>query len=262
MADNKNLPQLTEQLATNTGQKPISSVDYIYNSIKSKASAPSLLEKIDNVQNDADYFSNIFSATEDPKVSFNEDRININEAYTKLSDGSYITRYNEGFLKGADNEQRYAQDQSTASKWTNGLTKFLGKTAVNTIGGVFGTAYGAVSAIAEGNWERIYDNEFYDFLDDQNTKMDNFAANYRAQEERDLGFFSSMGTANFWADDFLGGLSFMTGTIMSEAIWATATGGASLTTTAGRVGLRASKYFNTAKALSKGVKDAQSVANK
>lgn len=261
MADNNNLPQLTEQLANLNGQpQKVSPVDYIYNSIKSKAADPSLLERIDSVKDDADYFSNIFASTQDPKISFNEDKININEAYSQLSDGSYITRYDEGFIKGADNERLYAEQQSTGSKWANGLGKFLGKTGVNVVGGVLGTAYGAVSAIAEGNWERIYDNEFYDFLDDQNTKMDNFAANYRTQEENDMGFFSSMGTANFWADDFLGGLSFMTGTIISESIWAAATGGTSLTTTAARTGLRASKYFNTAKALTKGVKDAQKVA--
>ena len=262
--DNLNFPQpqLTEQLAVNTGgSQQISPVEYIYNSIKAKSSsAPSLLEKIDSVQNDADYFSSLFNSSQDNKISFNEDRININEAYTKLSDGSYVTRYDEGFTKGADNEALYAEGQSTVSKWTNGVTKFLGKTANNVIGGVAGTAYGAISAIAEGNWEQIYDNEFYDFLDDQNAKMDNFLANYRTQEERDLGFFSSMGTANFWADDFLGGMSFMTGTIISEAIWAAATGGTSLTTTAARVGLRGSKYFNTVKTLTKGVKEAQKVA--
>lgn len=261
MLDNTNLPQLTEQLADNSGGQKVSPVDYIYNSIRTKADSPSLLEKIDNVKNDADYFSGIFNSSVKPeKISFNEDRININEAYTKLSDGSYITRYDEGFTKGANNEQRYADNQSTVSKWTNGIGKFIGKTANNVIGGTLGTAYGAISAISDGNWERIYDNEFYDFLDDQNSKMDNLAANYRTQEERDMGFFSSMGTANFWADDFLGGMSFMTGTVISEALWAAGTGGASLSTTAARVGLRASKYFNTAKTLTKGVKEAQKVA--
>lgn len=264
MGEDDNLPQLTEQLATNTGGQPeVSPVDYVYDSIVAKAdNTPSLMQQIDATKTDADYFSGMFNATNDNKVSFNEDRINIDEAYTQLSDGSYITRYDEGFIKGADNEQLYADQQSTTSKWMNGLSKFVGKTGVNVVGGVLGTAYGAVSAIAEGNWERIYDNEFYDFLDDTNTKMDNFAANYRTQEERDLGFFQSMGTANFWADDFLGGLSFMTGTVISEAIWAAATGGSSLTTTAARVGLRGSKYFNTAKTLVKGVKEAQDVARK
>jgi len=256
--NNKNL---TEQLAVNIDTPKISEVDYIYNSIKIKADTPSLLEQIDSVKSDADYFSGMFGQASGPdKVSFNEDRINIDEAYSRLSDGTYITRYDEGFIKGADNEQRYAEGQSTVSKWTNGLGKFVGKTANNVVGGTLGTVYGAISAIAEGNWERVYDNEFYDFLDDQNSKMDNLAANYRTQEERDMGFFESSLTANFWADDFLGGMSFMTGTVVSESLWALATGGTSLTTTAARVGLRASKYFNTTKTLVKGVKQAQKVA--
>lgn len=264
MVDNEfNNENLKEQLANPiTGeQQQVSPVDYIYNSIKIKADTPSLLEQIDSVKTDADYFSSMFGqASESDKISFNEDRINIDEAYSKLSDGTYISRYDEGFIKGADNEQRYAEGQSTVSKWTNGLQKFVGKTANNVVGGTLGTVYGAISAIAEGNWERVYDNEFYDFLDDQNSKMDNFAGNYRTQEERDMGFFESSLTANFWADDFLGGMSFMTGTVISESLWALATGGTSLTTTAARVGLRASKYFNTAKTLVKGVKQAQKVA--
>lgn len=265
MEDN-NLPKLTEQLSNVNQQESISPVDYVYNSIKSKAttaSSNSLLKQIDSVKNDADYFSDIFSSASGPnKASFNEERINIDEAYTRLSDGTFITRYNEGFIKGADNEELYAQDQSKVSKWTNGITKFVGKTANNVVGGTLGTAYGAIAAIAEGNWEKIYDNSFYDFLDDQNTKMDNFAANYRTQEERGMGFFESMTTANFWADDFLGGMSFLTGTVISEALWASATGGTSLSTTTARIGLRGSKYFNTAKNLTKGVKQAQKIARK
>lgn len=255
MEDDK-LPEITEQIVPIAGE--ISPVNYIYDDIKAKADTPSLLEQIDEVQNDADYFSGMFNTAQEPKkLSFNEDRININEAYTKLSDGSYITRYDEGFIKGADNEQRYAEDQTKVSKWTNGIGKFIMKTGVNVLGGTLGTVYGALSAITEGNWERVYDNEFYDFLDDQNTKMDNFAANYMTQQEREAGFIDSLGTANFWANDFLGGLSFMTGTVISEALWATATGGLSLTTAAGRLGLKAGKYFNTVKSLTNGVKDAQ-----
>lgn len=260
--ENSQTPSLTEQIPDlNTFQEKITPVDYVYNSIKSKA--PSLLSKIDSVKNDADYFTDIFnSASEPKKFSFNEDTININEAYTKLSDGTFVTRYDEGFIKGADNEELYAQKQSKTSKWANGLSKFGLKTANNVVGGTLGTVYGAISAISEGNWEKVYDNEFYDFLDDQNTKLDNFVANYRTQEERDLGFFGSMTKANFWADDFLGGMSFLTGTVISESLWAAATGGASLSTTAARAGLRGSKYFNVAKKLTKGIKQAQKTAQK
>ena len=108
-------PQLTEQLATTSEEPKISGVDYIYNSIKAKANQPSLLQQIDGVKKDSDYFSSMFKPAEPEKVSFNEERINVKEAYTQLSDGSYITRYDEGYLKGADNEQMYAENQRRLS---------------------------------------------------------------------------------------------------------------------------------------------------
>ncbi len=248
--------KLTETLIPleNTSIDPI---EMIHNDLKFKADEKlSQFDKIDAEADERSYFTSMFQSSEPKKASFNEDRINIDESYTKLSDGSYITRYDKGYTKGLDNEDIYASSQSTGDKWFNGVSKFIGKTVVNTVGGVAGTAWGAISAISEGNWERVYDNSFYDLLDDQNTKMDTFQANYRAQQERDMGFFESSTTANFWADDFLGGLSFMAGTVLSEGIWATATGGASLATSAARVAARGSKVLNTAKNLTKGLKEA------
>ena len=229
----------------------------IHNAIKAKADEKlSNFDQLDYLADERKYFSSMFDTKEQQKVGFKENRIDVKDAYTRLSDGTYITRYDKGYTLGLDNEDIYAQSQTTGDKWVNGITKFGLKTINNVVGGTLGTAWGAVSAVADQNWERVYDNSFYDFLDDVNTKTDNFIPNYRKQEERDLGFFDSMGTANFWADDFLGGLSFMTGTVISEGLWGVATGGTSLTTAAARTGLRASKYFNTAKALTKGVKKA------
>ena len=229
----------------------------IHNAIKLKADEKlSNFDQLDYLADERKYFSSMFDTKEQQKVGFKENRIDVKDAYTRLSDGTYITRYDKGYTLGLDNEDIYAQSQTTGDKWVNGFTKFGLKTINNVLGGTLGTAWGAVSAVADQNWKRVYDNSFYDLLDDVNTKTDNFIPNYRKQEERDLGFFDSMGTANFWADDFLGGLSFMTGTVISEGLWGVATGGTSLTTAAARTGLRASKYFNTAKALTKGVKKA------
>ena len=251
------MQQLPSELPLMTNQED--PIQDIYNSIQSKSPLTNRDKALGTINFQNKVNSLVSANSKSEKLSFQNEGFQVQDAYTKLSDGTFITRYDD-FLQNTDNEDRHAQQQSTASKWTNGLGKFVGKTANNIVGGTLGTVYGAISAIAEGNWERIYDNEFYDFLDDQNAKMDNFAANYRSQEERNMGFGSSMLTANFWADDFLGGMSFMTGTVISEALWALGTGGVSLTTTAARVGLRATKYFHTAKTLVKGVKEAQKVA--
>lgn len=250
-----NTPIMAEQFAQLKQTSPqieedFSEVDYIYNDVVHKAQTN--LEKYKKEGQYRGAISNLFSKPK--KRSFSEDRININDAYTKLSDGTFITRYDEGYMLGADNEQRYAENQTTGSKWANGLGKFVGKTLVNTAGGFLGTAYGLVDAVANGNFDKIMSNDFYDMLDDYNAKMDNFAANYRTQEERNMGFGSSMGTANFWADDFLGGMSFMVGTVMSEALWAAATGGTSLSTTASRVALRAATALGGASKIAKGSK--------
>lgn len=269
MDEKDNLPEESlirgMELPTIGNTLDINPVDYVYDSVKAKANeVDTLLEIRDKEREDLSYYRDFFnSAAEPKKVSFQEGTINIDDAYTRLSDGTYITRYDEGFLAGANNEEIYAQRQSTSSKWLNGLGKFVGKTAVNVVGGTIGTAWGAISAIGEGNWENIYDNSFYDMLDDYNTKMDNsLAANYRTQEEQNMGFFESATTANFWADDFLGGASFLVGTVLSEATLAAATGGISLAVTAGRYGLKASKYLNAAKDLTKGIKAASNTYQK
>ena len=251
-----NTPLLEEQDSIEAVQKSII------------AKSPTNLEKTFDTFNMSDRMNASLGGdmlNEPEKLSFQNEGFLVSDAYTKLSDGTYITRYDD-FQQGTDNEDRNARNQSAPSKWINGLTKFGGKTLTNVVGGTLGTAYGAISAIGSGNWENIYDNDFYDFLDDQSTKMDNFIPNYRKQEERDLNFFQSMGTANFWADDFLGGLSFMTGTIISEGLWAAATGGTSLTTAAARAAMRGSKAFRGVKAigegaknLSKGVKEATKI---
>jgi hypothetical protein len=259
--NNKTVASTPSNAGMVTNEPKIDPVKYVYDDIKQQADKKlSNLDTLDQKNQKQDFFSGLFQESAPaPKLSFEESRIDIDEAYTKLSDNTYITRYDEGFTKGMDNEQAYAEKQGSGSKWLNGLGKFIGKTGVNIVGGTLGTAWGAIEAIGTGNWEAVYDNSFYDMLDDQNTKMDTFAANYRTQKERDMGFGGSMLTANFWADDFLGGMSFMAGTVVSESLWAAATGGASLATSGARVGLRAGQFFKTAAGLTKGLKNASKV---
>lgn len=117
---------------------------------------------------------------------------------------------------GADIPDLLGENQSALDKWANGITKAAGKTVTNVIGSTIGQVYGLVSAI--GNWEfnKIYDNAFQRVLDDANTAMDEALPNYVRNEEKEMSLFSQMGTANFWANDFLGGMSFVAGAVLSE----------------------------------------------
>lgn len=158
-------------------------------------------------------------------------------ALIELSDGSYIDRYDRYFT-GVNNDELNAQSQSSTDKWINGIAKFGGKTFNAVIGGTVGTVYGIGEMIQDGSLTSLYDNGFTRTLDDWNTKMDYNLPNYYTEQEQAGNLFEQATTANFWSDKVLGGLSFTAGAIVSEAIWAYATGGASLGTTGARLGAK------------------------
>lgn len=181
-----------------------------------------------------------FGSLVDNKIKFNDFNIDVNDAYKKLNSGEMIPMY-DNFIKGTNNEERFAQGQSTLSKWGNGLTKLLGKTTTAVLGGTIGSVNGILDWAKTGSFQATYDNKFNDWLDDLNTKMDYKLPNYYNQQEKTNSFVGNLNSANFWANDVLGGLSFTAGTIISEGLWAWATGGASLGTTAARVGADAAR---------------------
>ena len=171
------------------------------------------------------------------KPKLTEYSVDISEVGTQLHDGTFVSKY-ENYIGGTDNENRLGQEQSTLEQWGNGILKNVVKTGINVLDGTVGTVYGLGHALSGGGWNGLYDNAFSHTMDDWNTKLDYQLPNYYTQEQRDKGFFGSALTANFWANDFLGGISFMAGSLISEGIWASATGGASLATSAARVALR------------------------
>jgi len=183
--------------------------------------------------------------------------------YQTLSSGEQIAKF-DGIPKGVTSypelEEYSANNQSTANKWGNGVTKFLGKTSTAVLGGTLGTVNGVIQGIKDGSFQSTYDNNFNDYLDDLNTKMDYNLPNYYTQQEKELNFGKSLGTANFWANDFLGGLSFTAGAIVSEGIWAYVTGGGSLSTTLARQGTRVGKFFGEGAYLTRALNAASEIA--
>jgi len=173
---------------------------------------------------------------------------NIDDAYATLSDGSYIARY-DTYKQGRDNANYAAQTQTTTDKWVNGLAKFGTKTLNAVIGGTAGVVYGVGKMASDGSLSSLYDNEFSRTLDDWNTKLDYKLPNYYTEQEQNANLFGQATTANFWADKVLGGLSFTAGAIISEGIWAYATGGTSLATTGARWGTKTLGFTRVAEGL-------------
>lgn len=200
--------------------------------------------------NQALSFSDKANTLRDTRFNFEEFNVKPDEVYAELSSGELVPKF-DNFIKGTNNEERFAESQSTMNKWGNGLLKFGGKTLTAVAGGTLGTINGVAQWIQDGSFQSSYDNDFSDWLDDLNTKMDYKLPNYYTEQEKAQSFGQSLGSANFWANDVLGGLSFTVGTIVSEGIWAYATGGGSLATTAARTGLRAGKFFGEGAALTR-----------
>ena len=61
--------------------------------------------------------------------------------YDRMNDGSYMAKY-ENYLGAEGNEERLARQQTTGSKWSNGLLKNAAKTAVSAADSLAGTIDG------------------------------------------------------------------------------------------------------------------------
>ena len=186
--------------------------------------------------------NNIANISDVQKPSFSEiTPFSENTVYTTLSSGEKVSMF-ENFIPGTDNQERLAQQQSTGEKWANGALKFGTKTLSAVVGGTVGLVYGVEEALTDGKFSSLYDNDFSNWMNDLDTKLNYQLPNYYTKQEQEKGLFGQMGTANFWSDKFLGGLSFTAGAIISEGIWAWATGGTSLATAGARLAPRLTRF--------------------
>ena len=145
-------------------------------------------------------------------------RIGLDESRFKLSDGTWIPKY-ESFQAGVDNDSRLARNQGTGEKIFRGLGKFVYKTALYSIGGIIQPFYDIYEGVTKGKFESVFNNDFTRWLDDMDKRGDYRLAHYYDKEERDMGFLRSLGTANFWTNDFLSGLAFTAGAMLSSAVY-------------------------------------------
>ena len=222
--------------STDTPQMQLNSVmmDYVNQDIQAKAKAnyrPTQLYSDFTYEQSA---PNPLRTFQDNRIKLEDYSIDASQTHTKLFSGELVPLYKD-YLPNIDNEDRLARQQNTSEKWLNGISKFGTTTWTTVLGGTVGTVYGVVDAIAEGSFQSVFDNDFTKYMDDLNTRMRYNLPNYYTRQEKDKGFFGQWGDANFWADKVLGAAGFTVGAIISEGIWAAATGGASLSTNAARM---------------------------
>lgn len=194
---------------------------------RSKSQIPSLSERIKNTvktnyYDDMKHMSPLgyMASDQSYKGRFNltGPEISLEDSRYRLSSGTWIPKY-ESYIPGVDNDTRLSRSQGRTEKWMRGLGKFVGKTALYGLGGVIQPFYGIYAGVSRGNFNAVFDNDFTRWLDDQDKKMDYGLAHYYNHEERDMNFLQSMTTANFWSNDFLSGLAFTAGAMLSSAVY-------------------------------------------
>lgn len=194
---------------------------------RSKSQIPSLSERIKNTvktnyYDDMKHMSPLgyMASDQSYKGRFNltGPEISLEDSRYRLSSGTWIPKY-ESYIPGVDNDTRLSRSQGRTEKWMRGLGKFVGKAALYGLGGVIQPFYGIYAGVSRGNFNAVFDNDFTRWLDDQDKKMDYGLAHYYNREERDMNSLQSMTTANFWSNDFLPGLAFTAGAMLSSAVY-------------------------------------------
>lgn len=194
---------------------------------RSKSQIPSLSERIKNTvktnyYDDMKHMSPLgyMASDQSYKGRFNltGPEISLEDSRYRLSSGTWIPKY-ESYIPGVDNDTRLSRSQGRTEKWMRGLGKLAGKIALYGLGGVIQPFYDIYAGVSRGNFNAVFDNDFTRWLDDQDKKMDYGLAHYYNREERDMNFLQSMTTANFWSNDFLSGLAFTAGAVLSSAVY-------------------------------------------
>jgi hypothetical protein len=142
---------------------------------------------------------------------------------------------------GVDYQNIRAERQTWQDQLANGVTKAVGKTVTGVAGGLAGlptlaiVGLGQLTDALSGQdnvaWRNVYDNAFQRSMDAANESMDKALPNYVSNAQRESSALGSMGTMNFWANDFLGGMSFVASALLTEYLSAGMAPMASLTKT-------------------------------
>jgi hypothetical protein len=215
-------------------------------------------EKRSQNTSDANYAFGTAMDYKPEKFAFNTRNYNVGELYEELSDGSLYKKF-DTYTPGINNYEDHAQKMTFGDKAWNGLAKFVDTVGTTVVGGTAGAVYGIGEAIAEGRFASLYDNDFTKELDLHGEKMKLDYAHYKTIDEQDDAFFEKLNNWNFWFDDLAQGFAFTTGALVTEGIWAWATGGTSLATVGTRWGM---KGVNALGKLTKVVSTVGKVADK
>lgn len=207
-APRKTKAQLKQEALDNTPVDPYE-VAKSRETLKSLYTSRNFNETYVNNPYGSDYFKNRWMGIEfDPVSTDTQDFVGGINPFAENYDFEHLRRESQGTLAAAGNI----------------ATQFVGKTVVNTAGGLIAGFYGLGSAVANWDSTKVWDNSVARGFDsasewvDQNNTV--FTSEYARNNQSALNIFNVEGAKNL-SDGF----SFVAGAILSEVIMGAVTGG-------------------------------------
>lgn len=132
-------------------------------------------------------------------------------------------RYPLNYL-GINNEQLYADNQSTMQKAYNGVVKMAGTAGTTFVNGTAGTVYGILESARTQKLSSFYNNDLTNYLNNVNTEMEDTYAHYKTEREIKGDWWepSNLFTANFLFDNVIKNLGFSIGAVGAGFAWGAA----------------------------------------
>ncbi len=132
-------------------------------------------------------------------------------------------RYPLNYL-GINNEQLYAENQSTMQKAYNGVVKMAGTAGTTFVNGTAGTVYGILESAKTGKLSSFYNNDLTNYLNDINVEMEDTYAHYKTERELKGDWWepSNLFTANFLFDNVIKNLGYSIGAVGAGFAWGAA----------------------------------------
>lgn len=111
-----------------------------------------------------------------------------------------------------------AENQPWYSKIGAGLAKGVVLAGTTFLDGTVGLIFGAGTAIGEGRWSGLWDNDFSKAMQSVNEWSEQALPNYYTQAELEQPWYENIFTANFLGDKFIKNLGFTVGAFYSGGL--------------------------------------------
>lgn len=112
-----------------------------------------------------------------------------------------------------------AENQPWFAQIGAGLAKGVVLAGTTFLNGTLGLVYGAGTAISEGKWSGLWDNDFSRAMDNVNKWSEEAMPNYYTQAELEQPWYTNIFTSNFWGDKFIKNIGFTVGAFYSGGLY-------------------------------------------